>query len=632
MLSSRRLFRLAFLATLVSLFWAGPAPADDFREPYRLRIVLHLAPHRLLTDVFHRQLERELKDGLQAALGKLARVEVVRKHPRLNDVLARGLGRSLDDYRERSDAKTHFVLIDFAGTRYEITARQHDGLTGLPSPAVRRERTRDRAYVARAAALLIEHDLGLLGTVVSEPDAAGRVKVELKGGGLGVDLGRWVKKDEVMGLVRVNGDAAGSAVPWTFLQVEAAPASGVCTCRAFRRYPQMQVQGMRCVLLGTRSGTMRLRVVQETPGGGYTEMRSSVRLQIRRRGFEGEDGTLLQLAAPGPGNRDVDTADKGDKGKFSRMAFISVLAGQQRKARIPVALVDDQVVLLPVPAVNEENTLALERYRLLGRSVLMSYSVQSDLFREINDLTAKPAERARALARVRETLKRSRDDHARLSKERDEVEKELDRARLQPGEKPSFEAIDRRLRQIRSGEADLEQHIALLEKIEKEENDPARKEAKIKLEQARLLVKEAEVGKALALYKQVPDKFRPKGLDRHIADLEKQWQTKSEAHRDARDFIYRLWPDLSTPGMVERFGEAEKAFETCKQESDTVAPLKLLKTNDKHRQRLEKELAALNPRVNIDHEKPTKEIGELLPKLLKLDTAIRAYLSRKAGD
>jgi hypothetical protein len=630
MLSAQSLFRLVLLASLFSLLPAGPASADDFRQPYRLRIVLHLAPNRLLTPVFRRQLERELKDGLQAALGKLARVEVVTDHPLLKDVLARGLGKGLDGYRERSDVKTHFVLIDFAGTRYEIQARQHDGLTGLPSPAVRRERTRDRAYVARAAALLIEHDLGLVGTVVSEPGAAGRVKVELKGGGLGVDLGRWVKKGEVMGLVRVNGEAAGSPVPWTYLQVEEPPTSGVCVCRVFRRYPQMQIQGLRTVLLGTRSGTLRLRVVQETPGGGYTELRSNVRLQIRRRGFEGEEATLLQLPAPGPGGRDVSTADKGDKGKFSRIAFISVLAGQQREARIPVALVDEQVILLPVPAVDENRTLALERLRLLNRNVLMSEIVQAELFKEINELSVKPGERARALARVKETLKRSRDDHARLSKERDEVEKEVERAKLLNQARASFETIDKRLRKIHSGETELEQHITRLVQIEKEENNPERKEAKILLEQARLLVKEAELGKALEIYRKVKDEHKPKGLDRHIADLEKQWKPQGEAHREARDFIYKLWPGLDTPGLVEQIGQAEKAFETCKGVADTVGPLKMLKTNEKHRQRLEKEAAELKPNVNIDDEKPAKQILELLPRLQKLDKAIVAYMNRKA--
>jgi hypothetical protein len=66
----------------------------------------------------------------------------------------------------------------------------------------------DRALVARTAALLLEKDLGLAGTVIAEPDAQGPVKVRLQGGALGVPLSRWVKKGEVFSLVLECGASA----------------------------------------------------------------------------------------------------------------------------------------------------------------------------------------------------------------------------------------------------------------------------------------------------------------------------------------------------------------------------------------------------------------------------------------
>jgi hypothetical protein len=638
MFPSSRLFRFAVLASLGALLLCGKAPAaDDIKKPYQLRIVLHLARNRLLTEVFRKQLERELKDGLQAALGKLAQVEVVSGKPKdpalaakLDDILARGLRRALDDWRERSKYKTHFLLIDFSGTRYEIQARQHDGLTGLASPAVRRERTRDRAYVARAAALLVERDLGLLGMIETEPDVKGRVRVQLKGGGLGVDLARWVKKDEVMAVVRVSGNSSGQQMPWTFLQVDTPPSEGVCTCRLFRRYPRMQVKGMRCVLLGTRSGSLRLRVMEEAPGGQLTELKYPATLQFRHRGFEGEDANLLKMIPLG--TRILDTGRFEEKGKFNRIAFVTVMDGSQRKARIPIALVDDRVILLPIPAGDEESTQALERYRLLRRSVIMSYMVQTELFKEINDLTAKPAERPKALQRVKETLKRAREDHTKLSKERDEVEKEIDALKLNPKEKPSFRAINQRLKLISSAESDLLKHIKLLDKIEKEESNPEKKEAKFQIEGAKLLEKEFELGKAIAAYKKVPEKLRPEGLNKHIADLEKRWEPKNEEHKKARYFIYRVWPTLDTAGMAEQIKKAEEAFEQCKKVSDTVGPRKMQLVNDKHRQRIEKEVSELNPTYNIDDDKPARLIKELVPKLQKLDGDIRAFLDSKTAE
>jgi hypothetical protein len=622
--------RFALFAVLGLLLLGGSAPAaDDLKEPYRLRIVLHLARHRLLTEVYYRQLERELKDGLQAALSKLAQVEVVRKHPRLADVLKDGLQRGLDTWRERSDVKTHFVLVDYAATRYQIQTRQHDGLTGLASPAVRHERTRDRAYVARAAALLIAHDLGLVGTIVSEPDVAGRVKVDLRGGALGVDLGRWVKKGEVMSVVRMSGDSAGVAVPWTYLQVDSPPTGGECVCRLFRRYQAMRVTGLRCVLLGTRSGTMRLRLVKEEPGGRYSPYRDAVQLEIRRRGFEGEEGTMLSVSPPT--GTDLDTA-RYKRGKFDRIAFVRVVAGGQPRARIPVPLIDERLIVLPVPTVDEESTLVLERYRLLRRNVLLGSQVQANLREEINKLTADPKKRKEAVARVKETLQRSRDDHTSLSKERNDVEAELAKVKLPGNQRPSFTAIDNRLKQIRAGEEELRDHIALLEKFEKEEANPKKKEWYIQQERAKLLEKEAEVGQAIAIYEKAPPEFVTKALKAHLADLKKRWEIKGKAHQEARTFIYQEWPTLNTAGLAAKIGDAEKAFETCKGVADTISPFKLLKANEKHRLRLQKEGAELKPDVNITDLKPAQDILDLLPKLQKLDTAIRAYLNQKAGE
>ena len=75
------------------------------------------------------------------------------------------------------DAVTNASQIDFTGTVYTIQTRQYDGTTGRLSPVVRSDRTHDPAYVARTTALLLERDLGLLGTIDSgDADERGRGK------------------------------------------------------------------------------------------------------------------------------------------------------------------------------------------------------------------------------------------------------------------------------------------------------------------------------------------------------------------------------------------------------------------------------------------------------------------------
>ena len=333
MTRSRSSFSLLLLSSLCSLFLCGACRAADETEPYKIRIVLSIARHPLLTKVFRDRVAHELSDGLQAALGNLAKVEVTQTHPKLDDIRRHGLVKGLDGWREQSEYKTHFVRIEYTRTGYTIQTRQHDGLLGMTSPVVRRDRTRDPAYVGRTAALLMDRDMGLLGTVESEPDGKKLVRVALKGGKLGVDLGKWVKKDEVFALVRMSGGSVGELAPWALLQVEEPPTDGVCVCRYFSRYIQKGgVSGLRCVLLGTHKGTLRLRLVQDRPGKGRTGLDSAVTLEIRHNGFDGEETTKLSFSTNG--SRDEDTlAHDPQKGLFNRVAFISVLsAGELRRA------------------------------------------------------------------------------------------------------------------------------------------------------------------------------------------------------------------------------------------------------------------------------------------------------------
>src|SRR5581483_6120008 len=76
----KSIFVLSPLTFLIGLP-AAQAAQPEAHTPYHLQVVLHVAKHRLLTDVFRDRVERELRDGLQASLGELARVEVVRDHP-----------------------------------------------------------------------------------------------------------------------------------------------------------------------------------------------------------------------------------------------------------------------------------------------------------------------------------------------------------------------------------------------------------------------------------------------------------------------------------------------------------------------------------------------------------------------
>jgi hypothetical protein len=218
---------------LLALVAAPVARAAD-AEPYRIKLVVAVQKHRLLTDIFRDQVSREVRDGLQAALGRLARVSVTGDHALLEAIRKGGLDRALTGHRGRDDFHTHFVMIGLSGAEYEIETGMHDGLTGLPGAVTRKDRTRDRAFVARLAALRVERDLAFTGGVIGEPDAGGLVKVELKGAA--ADVGKWVKKGDVFTPVRGAGGGVGRAIPYTLLQAVGDPAGGVITCQVWSRY------------------------------------------------------------------------------------------------------------------------------------------------------------------------------------------------------------------------------------------------------------------------------------------------------------------------------------------------------------------------------------------------------------
>jgi hypothetical protein len=613
---------------LLALAPARPARASDLKTPYKFEIVLHVARHKLLTPVFRDQIKRELGDGMRAALGDLAKeVKVVTKHKRLPDVLKRGLGRALDDWKERTGVKTHFVLIDYRGVYYEVQTRQHDGITGLSTglniPVVRRDRTRDRAFVTRVAGLLIARDLGLVGTITSNPEAGRRVNVELRGGGLGVPLDRWVKVGDVFGLVRGN---AALALPWRYLQVEKAPAKGVCVCRLFSRYRLSQVVGLRCVHLGTSTAPLKLRFMQENADRSLTKLEGAVSLQVRRFGFE--DKPVASLPTTADSVRDYDTTRFGADGRFKNLAFVTVLSGETVRARIPIPVLD-RLIVVPVPAGSEGDDLLASGLSNLRIGVADARQVQAAQFKRINTLTAKGEDRAKTIAEVRAALARSREDHSRLSKERDELRKEI--KALPENKRPSLASIDASLKELENGQVALREHINHLVKIDKEENTPQKKKWLAEVERARLLEKQLEYDKAIEIYEKIVEEgFTSKDVKDHLAKIKKDWKPKSEKHKEARDFIYRKWPALTTASLKEGIEKANNAFKECREAGDRIGPRKLLLGAEAHRDRLLLELDKLDP-VNGEDLKPIERIKELIPALKKLDEDLRDYLDKPKG-
>jgi hypothetical protein len=90
---SRILLAAILLASCPAVAHAGLDP--QVGEPYQFNIVVHFGENRLLTPVFKKRVADELHDWFEGALGEMANVRVLEKHPLLAEIEPAGSSRRL---------------------------------------------------------------------------------------------------------------------------------------------------------------------------------------------------------------------------------------------------------------------------------------------------------------------------------------------------------------------------------------------------------------------------------------------------------------------------------------------------------------------------------------------------------
>lgn len=619
---------LVCLAT-AALLTPSPAHAGD-GKPYQLQVVLLVAKHRHLTDVLQDKLERELGDGLQAALGGMARVEVVRKHELQARIAEVGLQRAVEGWGKRSDVKTHFLLLDFGDETYRLQSLQHDGTTGQAGPQVRVGRTRDRDFIFRLAADAIEKDFGLLGTVADNP-AGGQVTLHLDGGP-GTAWSRWVKPGEVFALVRVR-DAAGPTEPIdsAYLQVLTPPKdddrTGACVCKVAHRYTLPDLAGCRAVKLATTAGaTIRLRLVDRQEGNVFQPLREEMYLYLRQHGFDVGDGRRVKTKED---RIDTATLEPRGEGVFDHLVFVTV-AGSDLKAiaQVPVPLLGQPEVVVPVsPGQPEDNAVGVARSTWV-RGVSDAFLVQADLMARAQKLAGKAERRDETRKLVDRALARADDDVARLKRERVALVALAEKAnrvaelRLEP--------IDQHLKKVEDGQKELRDFLAKLDDIDQRENDPKLREGFAQVERARLLKRQGEYDQALAIYdKLLADGFAAEGLQAERDELAKLWEPKGEEHRAARTVIFDDWPKLDTAGVQARMADVRQALAEVKKADDKLTARRLLDSAAVHAIRVRKEMDDFKPTGRPEDQARVELLNAVAADLAALGKDLRAYLGVK---
>jgi hypothetical protein len=634
---SLEIIRIGVFFASVSLCFGGSSLAaldPELTVPYKVKIVLRVARHPLLTPVFKDRLQREVRDGLQGALGAMGEVEIVDASqgnpepwpPLWKEVETKGLKDGLDGpSKGTSDQKTHFVWVDYVDGQYEIQARQYDGLTGLASPTVRQARTLDRQFVARTAALLVDRDFGLVGTVMDGSDPA-KVRVAFKGGGLKVPLERWVKPGEILALVQVSGGRT-TRVPWALLQIQNSPGedgSSLCAFFSNQAKPRLESSaagGYRCLKLGTITAPLRLRLVKasdpKTPA-------PSLEIHVRRHGFTQEERDKVQ------GVTDADgyfSTERKNIPPFQNVAFVSIMHAGQARAQVPLAIVDER----PIPCrVNTDATsLVMFRKQLWEKGLLDEIVFLQNLIAEFREQPKDPKNGPHILARAKQAWDQLGQDISLLEMERKELEPEAAKAGFKS--KDWLANGDLLLLDVQKGRGWLRDFIAGQEKVLKEENDPTRQKALALRNQARLLEEgEAEYGKAIELYEEVLKFVEDPKVKEHLDKLKEAWKTRDEAHASVRTFIFQTWPKVDPANMKNHLKEAEKAFQECRRVKDPLGPRRLAKVATVHVAQLTKQHEALKPTVDVneDDRKVDKELTEILDNFEPFLKELNVYLTQ----
>lgn len=629
---------LSALCTLCLCGATSAALDPDVRKPYQLQVVLHVAPNRQLTQVFKDQLRRELRDSLQTQLGPLGQVDVVVDHPLLKEINDRGLQSVLDSMEKSKTAvpkplKTHFVLVDVVDNHYEVQAGQHDGLTGLSTPQVRKARTDDRQFVAKLAALLIDRDFGVTGTVSKRLDGQ-QFEVALQGMQLlppadpdkKAEPFRWVKKGDVFAIAQVAKVAGGQRslrVPEAYLQAVEEPKNGTVVCRLWKRYgdpasnlDEKAALGYRCVKLGAGDGPLRLRLVDDKglPLDG-------LQIEVGRHGFDKDmkyQGTTKTEGLLPP------TEDS-----YSNLAFVLVLSRREPVARVPVPILEERIVAIRVNPNNQgeavSQVLASKR-RLLER-MTEALLVQDELRKDLGDLMAK-SKQEDALAKVKGALKGLQDDVAGLGSERATLGAEL--ANLPAKSRPTLVDCDLRYKELVKARDDMQKFAVELEDIvTKLKNDQTGRVVKTLLLRGKEALDRADFPEAIKVYEEALAKNNDAELRKVVDELKQGWAIKSPEHEKARKFIYEVWPNLPTAQkMKDRLSDARKAFDVCSEAGDKLTPRRLLLANNVLDARLNRQLKTLRP-DNEDDRAAIQAIEQVGLGLEKLHTDVVAYLNPK---
>lgn len=665
---------LLVLPALVGFLAAAPAPAQppaplnpELEQPYHWRIAVQFRPphpeiaalrdqpHPVFTQEFRERVRRDLHDTLQIGLGTLGTVEVLdlaavprsQWEPLWTQFDDSGFA-ALDAPRELTSVKTHFLRIDYRDGVYTLESRQHDGFTGLASPVVRRSRVRDPEMVSRTAALMLDKDFGLEGTIEVLEGKKDEVRVRFRGARAG-SLDRYLNVDDVFAVSTVFRSNRAAAEPvrsatgkvihpapgsekaalqparreFTYLRVKDLPRDGVSVCTVLTRLrtpfaTERGAIGFRCLRLTTATAPVAIRLVRSD--GKPHQSASPFRVYATDTRFTTD-----------PKAEDfLDSADGVFRtAKPLKGLACIVVGGQARAEFFPVPVLDGDPVTLKFEldeGAEDKATYTRSVIALAGRTS-DARAAQASGF----DATAKLIESrknsealARATAGFRATdasIATLTDDLQRL---RDDLHKAPEAAELLAG-------IERQLFDLREGNATLAARIKDLEAVVKKETGPAADAVAVQADainvQIGILISRGDIDDAIVAYDRLvtllPDNPEIKA---RRDKLKAEWQPKSPEHAKARDYLFKSWPGFTAlADFRNELGNFRAAVEVCKAAGDRHGLRKVLTAMPAFAVKLEEQIKLLDPATEAG-AKGFDDANAIKDEMVKIEQELQTLL------
>jgi hypothetical protein len=578
------------LVCLVSPLWAqGETVYSDqwLKDPYDLRIVIHAEPHPLLTNFFVEQFTKNLTDCMQRDLGGTCKVNSVifREDVDSSSDPARALMALVlrEDWSALESSgpnrgqigqpKVHLVRLLYQDGQYEVQSRQVDGDTGIVSP-LRRSVTTDRQFISRLACMQVAQDFGQTGSIDETINQT--IRIQMRATGLGQTQTIHMHQGEVMAVAVVRQTTTGFTayrLPETLAYITNVDAArGRVTARIYSRDKDVlrrdsQTMGFRVLKLGTLRTPLQLKVVdkENNPIAGYS-------VSLYPSGYENPSVEAL-------GTTDAQ-GRIFTKDPVNHVAFVRVQIAGVGKADAPVALIDDQPVVVTISGNAQAKQLDdtkfefdqwHKKYRAIRDDWEVTIPISAKMASDGNvrgsrDLRLKLAERLKTGAAeldkmVQEIKNAAGDLAANLAKN-------------------YIETATEKTKEVADGAAEL------VETVKLEENPTPAMIAMMKGKEAE---KNFDYDAALKHYKEsVRLDGKQEKLKNKIKSLERAWaiQPGDKVHTDARQFASKTWYNKSKPmnweDIGKEIGNAERCLDDLEQRGDYLTVTIMREGNLQH--------------------------------------------------